>query len=329
MAKVALMKRALLWSALLCFNGYYFLKLPRSSSYSFLTSSNIVGKKVKNPEEPNRSKRLKCRVEGIEYTVRNVDQSIEFYKNVLGFQVREKGDDFVKMALGPEEAYIKLVQKGEQQDITIGEHCFLGLGVNMEEFQISKTKIYGGNVEDGIDKRPITACILPDEDVGGESFCTGAIHAQIRRFSTNCFVTDPDGYGIEVVLQGKGSKLDRIRFFTTSTKDSQKFYSDILGMELIRIQSHLEEISYPWSVYGGMSYFFSSGRNATVLQMAYAYDEDKLHMGNSLGNLILSFNDLAPVEKRLRENGIQLEESHNGWVVKDLDGYSVRLKSDK
>ncbi|CAG9478203.1 unnamed protein product [Plasmodium vivax] len=317
MAKVSWMKRALLWSALLCFKGYHFLKLPRSSSYSFLTSSNIVGKEVKKTGEPHRNRRLKCRVEGIEYTVRDVDHSIEFYKNVLGFQVREKGEGFVKMALGPEEAYIKLVQKGEQQDMTVGEHSFLGLGVNLEEFQISKTKIYGGNVEEGIDKRPITACILPDED------------AQIRRFATNCFVTDPDGYGIEVVLQGKGSKLDRIRFFTTSTKDSQRFYADILGMELIRIQSHLEEISYPWSVYGGMSYFFSSGRNATVLQMAYAYDEDKLHMGNSLGNLILSFDDLAPVEQRLRENGIQLGESHGGWVVKDLDGYSVRLKSDK
>ncbi|KJP88912.1 hypothetical protein AK88_01406 [Plasmodium fragile] len=311
------MKRALLWSALLCFNGYHFLKVPRRSSYSFLTSSSIVGKKVKNAGGAHRNKRLQCRVEGIEYTVRNVDQSVEFYKNVLGFQVLEKGEGFVKMGLGPEEAYIKLVQKEEHQDMIIGEHCFLGLGVNKEEFQISKTKIYGGNVEDGIDKRPITACILPDED------------AQIRRFSTNCFVTDPDGYGIEVVLQGEGTKLDRVRFFTTSTKDSQKFYSDILGMELIRIQSHLEEISYPWSVYGGMSYFFSSGRNATVLQMAYAYDEDKLHMGNSLGNLILSFKDLARVETKLRENDIQLVESHGGWVVKDLDGHSVLLKSDK
>ncbi|KMZ79407.1 glyoxalase I [Plasmodium vivax India VII] len=259
MAKVSWMKRALLWSALLCFKGYHFLKLPRSSSYSFLTSSNIVGKEVKKTGEPHRNRRLKCRVEGIEYTVRDVDHSIEFYKNVLGFQVREKGEGFVKMALGPEEAYIKLVQKGEQQDMT---HSFLGLGVNLEEFQISKTKIYGGNVEEGIDKRPITACILPDEDVGGESFCTGdANSAQIRRFATNCFVTDPDGYGIEVVLQGKGSKLDR----------------------LIRIQSHLEEISYPWSVYGGMSYFFSSGRNATVLQMAYAYDEDKVSGASLLG----------------------------------------------
>ncbi|GAW81973.1 glyoxalase I [Plasmodium gonderi] len=318
------MRKHLLLALLFCFNSYHFLKLQRRWSYSFLNNSNNVFRK----KEKYRSNKLKCRVEGIEYKVQNVENSLEFYKNVLGFKVFERGENFVKMILGPNEAHIKLIQKEDKLDMTIGEHSFLGLGINLKEFEINKTKMYRGNVEEGIDERPITACILPDED------------AQIRRFWKNCFITDPDGYGIEVVLTSEGSKLDRIRLFTTSTKDSQRFYSDILGMEvkkkkwhyfkqtLIKIQSHLEEISYPWNVYGGMSYFFSSKTNGTTLQLAYAYDEDKLHMGNSLGNLILGFNDLSQIKKRLLENNINVEKSNSGLIVKDLDGYSVYLKSE-
>ncbi|KNC35415.1 glyoxalase I [Plasmodium falciparum RAJ116] len=151
--------------------------------------------------------------------------------------------------------------------------------------------------------------------------------AQVRRFWTNCFITDPDGYGIEVVLQNESDKLDRIRFFTTSTKDAQKFYSDILGMQLVKIQSHLEEISYPWNIYGGMSYYFSSENNSTILQMAYAYDEEELHMGNSLGNLILCSKNLNLIEKKLNENNIEVIKNDKGEIlVKDLDGYNVYLK---
>ncbi|WBY54463.1 glyoxalase I-like protein GILP [Plasmodium yoelii yoelii] len=97
-------------------------------------------------------------------------------------------------------------------------------------------------------------------------------------------------------------------------------------MDLVKIQSHLEEISYPWNIYGGMSYYFSNKNNSTILQLAYAYDENKLHMGNSLGNLILSFQDLNILEKRLKENDIKIIKSNGEIIVKDLDGYNICLK---
>ncbi|VWU48643.1 glyoxalase I-like protein GILP, putative [Hepatocystis sp. ex Piliocolobus tephrosceles] len=276
----------------------------------FMYNHNNVRKK-----EKYICTKLNCKLEGIEYKVKDLNKSIDFYKNVLGFKELERNTNFVKMVLDVKDAYIKLIQKGEQNMI-IPEHAFLGLGINSKKFEISKTKTYEGKVEEEIEKRPITACILPDED------------AQERKYWTNCFITDPDGYGIEVVLQEETdeNKLDRIRLFTTSTKDAQKFYSDILGFELIKIQSHLNEISYPWNIYGGMSYFFSSKKNKTILQMAYAYDEDKLHMGNSLGNLIISIEDLNIVEKKLNENNLKIVKTDDGINVKDLDGYSVRLE---
>ncbi|SOV12171.1 glyoxalase I [Plasmodium gaboni] len=261
-----------------------------------------------------KRKILKCKVDGIEYKVNDLDKSINFYTNVLNFKVNKKEKDNAQLILGDDGAYIKLIQKGEG-NLAIGEHSFLGLGVHLKNFDINKTKLYEGKIDEEIDKRPVTPCILPDED------------AQIRRFWTNCFITDPDGYGIEVVLQNESDKLDRIRFFTTSTKDAQKFYSDILGMQLVKIQSHLEEISYPWNIYGGMSYYFSSENNSTILQMAYAYDEEELHMGNSLGNLILCSKNLNLIEKKLNENNIEVIKNDKGEIlVKDLDGYHVYLK---
>ncbi|SBT77868.1 glyoxalase I, putative [Plasmodium ovale] len=288
------------------------MNVGRRKCYPFLKNNNGIRKK-----EKYFCKNLKCKLEGIEYKVQNLDNSVDFYKNVLGFRVSEQGENFAKIMLGDNEAYIKLIQNSEE-NMLIGEHSFLGLGLHLSTFDIGKTVKYKGNVEEEVEKRPITACILPDED------------AQVRRFWTNCFITDPDGYGIEVVLQEDDDhKLNRIRLFTTSTKDSQRFYSDILGMDLVKIQSHLEEISYPWNIYGGMSYFFSSKKNSTMLQLAYAYDEDTLHMGNSLGNLIISFEDLNVVEKRLRENNIEINKCNDAFLVKDLDGYNVYLKLNK
>ncbi|VTZ66221.1 glyoxalase I-like protein GILP, putative [Plasmodium chabaudi chabaudi] len=289
------------------FKQYDFLNISKKYTYNFL-NGNIIRKK-----EKYSFKNLKCKVEGIEYKVQDVDNSVDFYNNVLGFQVAEKGNNYAKLILGNNEAYIKLI-KNEQDNFIIGEHSFLGLGIHLKEFDLKKVHKYKGQVEEELDKRPVTACILPDED------------AQVRRYWTNCFITDPDGYGIEVVLEEDVPKLNRIRLYTTSTKDSQKFYSDILGMDLVKIQSHLEEISYPWNIYGGMSYYFSNKNNSTILQLAYAYDENNLHMGNSLGNLILSFQDLNALEKKLKENDIEIVKSNGEIIVKDFDGYNICLK---
>ncbi|CRH01087.1 glyoxalase I, putative [Plasmodium relictum] len=294
----------------LFFKKYYFLNILSRKYYYFINKNSNFKKRKKYIY-----KKLKCKLEGIEYKVKNLDASVNFYKNVLNFCISEKGEKFVKMILAHDQAYIKLIQN--EGDMNIGEHSFLGLGLQLKEFDINKTKLYNGNIEEEIEKRPVTPCILPDED------------AQIRKFWNNCFITDPDGYGIEIVLENEEKKLDRIRFFTTSTKDSQKFYADILGMDLIKIQSHLEEISYPWNIYGGMSYFFSSKKNSTVLQFAYAYDEDKLHMGNSLGNIILSFKNLNEIEKKLNKNNVEILKKDDDILVKDLNGYSLRLRKSK
>lgn len=42
---------------------------------------------------------------------------------------------------------------------------FWGLGVHLKNFDINKTKLYEGKIDEEIDKRPVTPCILPDEDV--------------------------------------------------------------------------------------------------------------------------------------------------------------------
>ncbi|CRG93627.1 glyoxalase I, putative [Plasmodium gallinaceum] len=289
---------------------YYFLNILKGKHNCFINKNNSFKKNKRYI-----CRKLKCKLEGIEYKVQNLDASIDFYKNVLNFHISDKEKNFAKLTLGNDQAYIKLIQN--EGNMNIGEHSFLGLGIKLNEFEINKTKLYKGNIEEQIEKRPITPCILPDED------------AQIRKYWNNCFITDPDGYGIEIVLEKEENKLDRVRFFTTSTKDSQKFYTDILGMDLVKIQSHLEEISYPWNIYGGMSYFFSSKLNSTLLQFAYAYDEDKLHMGNSLGNLILSFKDLNEIEKKLNENNIEILKKGDDILVKDLNGYSVYLRKNK
>lgn len=41
----------------------------------------------------------------------------------------------------------------------------MGLGVHLKNFDINKTKLYEGKIDEEIDKRPVTPCILPDEDV--------------------------------------------------------------------------------------------------------------------------------------------------------------------
>ncbi|SBT39250.1 glyoxalase I, putative (GILP) [Plasmodium ovale wallikeri] len=257
------------------------MNVGRRKCYPFLKNNNGIRKK-----EKYFCKNLKCKLEGIEYKVQNLDNSVDFYKNVLGFRVSEQGENFAKIMLGDNEAYIKLIQNSEE-NMLIGE-------------------------------------------------------AQVRRFWTNCFITDPDGYGIEVVLQEDDDhKLNRVffcidfahcyrHFYIKPKFLDQTFYDVNKGFsKLVKIQSHLEEISYPWNIYGGMSYFFSSKKNSTMLQLAYAYDEDTLHMGNSLGNLIISFEDLNVVEKRLRENNIEINKCNDAFLVKDLDGYNVYLKLNK
>lgn len=298
------------------FNRVYNLQIGKKN-YSFIKKGFLKNDLAKNKNVKRLLKKngmkLRCVLEGLEYSVRNLNDSVNFYKNVLQFRISKKEENAVFLTLEENPTYIKLLQN-DKSDMHIGEHSFLGLGVQLKNFDIGKTNMFHGKVEEGIEKRPITACILPDED------------AQTRRFWKNCFLLDPDGYGIEVVLEKDKNKFDRVRFFTTSTKDCQKFYSDLLGMELVKIQSHLEETSYPWNIFGGMSYFFSSPTNETNLQFAYAYDEDKLLFGNTFPKLIFRLKDLSKTEKKLKEHNIKLTQEGNVIYVKDCNGYDLILK---
>jgi lactoylglutathione lyase len=109
------------------------------------------------------------------------------------------------------------------------------------------------------------------------------------------------------------------------------FYTDILGMKLIR-QSDNEAYRYTLAFVG-----YGDEKDNTVLELTYNWDTNEYDKGNAFGHLAIAVEDIYQICEIMRDQGITIKREpgpvKGGTTliafINDPDGYSIELIQKK
>ncbi|MCI5065894.1 lactoylglutathione lyase [bacterium] len=105
------------------------------------------------------------------------------------------------------------------------------------------------------------------------------------------------------------------------------FYTDILGMKLIR------KNEYPKGEFTLAFLGYGDGEENTLLELTYNWDNRDYEIGTGFGHLAVAVDDLKAAVKEMKEKGAKVlrepAEMNGGTTViaflEDPDGYQVEL----
>ncbi|CEM25132.1 unnamed protein product [Vitrella brassicaformis CCMP3155] len=267
------------------------------------------------------------------YRVGDLDKSIDFYTNVLGMKVLRKRDvpegkyTNVFLGYGPESKgehfSVELTYNYGVDKYDIGKLGFLGLGVCLPELQAVESSVEGhhGRVIRNVEELEITPSMIPDEP------------AEQYRLWTMATAEDPDGYQIELLQKPQRDPMHRVRLHVTRLEPGIAFYTEVLGMKLLRKRSLLPEwpaISV-WLGYGDDEF------DQTLLELIYEFSTQELDVGDGYGQIAISTPDVYEAAKIIEAKGGEISRAPGPVpgigtkivAAKDPDGYKVVLVDEK
>ena len=112
---------------------------------------------------------------------------------------------------------------------------------------------------------------------------------------------------------------------------SKQFYSDILGMQLLREKEYPDgKFTLAFMGYGGEN-------ENTVLELTYNWGTETYDHGNAFGHVAIEVNDVYQAVEQIRQQGGKVVREagpmkHGNTViafVEDPDGYKIELIGSK
>ena len=112
---------------------------------------------------------------------------------------------------------------------------------------------------------------------------------------------------------------------------SIKFYTEILGMKLLR-QKEYPEGKFTLAFLG-----YGDEKDNTALELTYNWDTDHYDMGNGFGHLAIEVNDVYEAAEKIRQQGGKIIREPGPMnagstilaFVADPDGYEIELLEPK
>jgi len=257
-------------------------------------------------------------VSTLSYHVSDIKKSIDFYTNVLGFNIINNKDNNVLLGLLDNTFLIELINSKQEYNLGDG---FVGIGINKNiddsNMIIQKCSKYGGKVVLDINDFGYGACMIPDED---EMKVTPVRYGRIN---------DPDGYNIEITEIKDNNNLphiSKIRLNVVDWEESEKFYMEILGMKLFRRRSNINSKPKKASITSYLGY--NSELNGAILELTYPYSTYILDVGNGYNHIKFTCSDISWTRDKLKTAGFTIEEDNGtSLVIKDPNNYKVILSS--
>jgi lactoylglutathione lyase len=113
----------------------------------------------------------------------------------------------------------------------------------------------------------------------------------------------------------------------TNLEQSIKFYTDILGMKLLR-QNDYREGKFTLAFVG-----YEDESKASAIELTYNYGVEQYDLGNAFGHIALEVDDIYSACDKIREQGGVITREpgpmkHGATViafVKDPNGYAIEL----
>jgi catechol 2,3-dioxygenase-like lactoylglutathione lyase family enzyme len=169
---------------------------------------------------------------------------------------------------------------------------------------------------------------IPDEPIG------------TKHVTFESLVSDPQGYRFRLIQRAEGARrVAKLVYRVTDLEKSQAFYSELLGMSVLRWRSNLQSTPLDISltmqvgdpaVLNGAAVLEAEGNvpGQPVIELVYSYNTRKLDVGSAgAGRLTLAAAGASELATRAPSANGKLVDAaaEGGALVQDPDGFELRL----
>jgi catechol 2,3-dioxygenase len=257
-------------------------------------------------------------------TVSNLDRSIEFYREVLGFQVRDKADGVAHLGAGREDIVV-LHENPQARCVrgTSGLYHFAVLVPSRVELAKSLRRLAETQwpVQGFSDHLVSEAIYLPDPDGNGIEIYRDRPRTEWPRLDGNIrMATDPlDLDGVMAELKDHDEPwtglhpqtvLGHMHLHVGNLPQANAFYGDVIGLDLITRMGN----SALFMSAGG--YHHHLGLNTWAGVNAPPPPPDAIGLRYFSMKLPQS-NEVGAIADRARETGGSIEETESGVLLRD------------
>ncbi|WIG47807.1 VOC family protein [Bacillus halotolerans] len=262
----------------------------------------------------------------VKLTIRSLERSLQFYCNVIGFQVLNKTDRQAELTTDGKRPLLILEENPSavvlpERTVT-GLYHFAILLPNRKELGIALARLIENGIALGQGDHAVSeALYLSDPDGNGIEMYADRPRSTWQRDREGNYVMTTTAVDIEGLLEETGEErkttlpngtvIGHIHLHVSDLKEAKAFYTDVLGFDIV-------------GDYAGMSALFISagGYHHHIGLNIWAGKHAPPKPANASGldyyTVVLPHQEeLKRVADRVKNAGYSLEETKNHFLVKD------------
>jgi catechol 2,3-dioxygenase len=269
--------------------------------------------------------------------VSDLDRSVRFYREVVGFQVLSQEGQIARLTVDGKNAFLILEEIPNTAAVprrsAAGLYHFAILVPTREQLGLSLRKLIESGIPVGQGDHLVSeALYIADPDHNGIEIYRDRPRSEWRKDAVGNYIMASDPVDIEGLLQLAGDKpwtglsagtiLGHIHLHVSELPESRAFYCDILGFDMAADASEMMG-----------AYFISAGGYHHHIGMnIWAGIGAPQPPANSTGlafyTIVLpSVVELERTLGRIKDAGISMIKQEGIWLVKDPSGIEIRLTS--
>lgn len=251
-----------------------------------------------------------------------------FYEACFGMARSRGADGCVELGFPGDSTRLRVVEGGAKFRVGDGFDA-IALHLPDVDLVVDRVEVRGGGVVAPAAERTVGPSKIPDEPIGTAHVTYEAV------------VSDPQGHRLRLIQCAPGaSRVAKVVLRVTDLEKSQQFYSELLGMPVLRWRSDLQstppslsltmQFGDPLALDGAAVLEQAQQSRAAVLELVYPFDTRKMDVGEGgVGVLtIAAGGDVAEIATRAPSaNGklVRSDAATGAAHLQDPDGFEVRL----
>ncbi|GAE36292.1 VOC family protein [Halalkalibacter akibai] len=294
----------------------------------------IFQKKEGHKEEMNMETytgNMEPRIGYVELKVSNLDQSLTFYRQLIGFQVLERDDKTAKLTtdgLVPQLLLIEEETYVERPLRTTGLYHFAIVVPTRQDLALSTIHLIENNypIQGASDHQYSEAVYLADPDNNGIEIYVDRDSNQWKRDGNGGYVGATDALDVEGLFAEikdktwtglpRGTRIGHMHLQVSDIEESEKFYVEALGFQIVAKETHMLFVSKD-------EYHHHIGMNI------WAGKELPAPPKNALGLKYFTFHLTEEEYDRAKENlgrlGFNYSEGQQEMFVEDPSGNTIKF----
>lgn len=298
---------------------------------SYFIFMKVSDKSNENNYDPN----TKPAVGFVELKVSNLTRSVDFYKNLIGFEVLKVEDNTATLTAGGETPLLYLEEDKEavvRPDGATGLFHFAILVPTRTDLALSVKRLVDFNylIQGASDHQYSEAIYLSDPDGNGIEIYTDRKPNLWKKDGKGGYIGGTYPLDLSQLLSEIGSaywkglpkdtKVGHMHLQVSNIQESQKFYVDALGFDIVAKDAQMLFVSKD-------KYHHHIGMNTWAGTNLSKPPSSSL--GLNFFSVHFSESEFESAKTELNNLGYEFEEDDNFLIVEDPSGNTLKIYNDK